>query len=55
NLPVTRILDNLIEMKSNPETDDYRYFDPKILRGSESSLPRNKHPFQEVSRLLKQF
>uniref|UniRef100_A0A8C3ULY7 Sec1 family domain containing 1 n=1 Tax=Catharus ustulatus TaxID=91951 RepID=A0A8C3ULY7_CATUS len=33
NLPVTRILDNLMEMKSNPETDDYRYFDPKMLRG----------------------
>uniref|UniRef100_A0A4W6DHH5 Sec1 family domain-containing protein 1 n=2 Tax=Lates calcarifer TaxID=8187 RepID=A0A4W6DHH5_LATCA len=35
NLPVTRILDNLMEMKSHPETDDYRYFDPKMLRGSE--------------------
>uniref|UniRef100_A0AAY4A566 Sec1 family domain-containing protein 1 n=1 Tax=Denticeps clupeoides TaxID=299321 RepID=A0AAY4A566_9TELE len=33
NLPVTRILDNLMDMKSNPETDDYRYFDPKMLRG----------------------
>uniref|UniRef100_A0A8V5G7R8 Sec1 family domain-containing protein 1 n=1 Tax=Melopsittacus undulatus TaxID=13146 RepID=A0A8V5G7R8_MELUD len=33
NLPVTRILDNLMELKSNPETDDYRYFDPKMLRG----------------------
>ncbi|KAG7231639.1 hypothetical protein INR49_010958, partial [Caranx melampygus] len=29
------------------ETDDYRYFDPKMLRGSESSIPRNKNPFQE--------
>uniref|UniRef100_A0A8K9UN31 Sec1 family domain-containing protein 1 n=1 Tax=Oncorhynchus mykiss TaxID=8022 RepID=A0A8K9UN31_ONCMY len=48
NLPVTRILDNLMEMKSNPETDDYRYFDPKMLRGSESSTPRNKNPFQEA-------
>ncbi|XP_048394225.1 sec1 family domain-containing protein 1 [Stegostoma tigrinum] len=48
NLPVTRILDNLIEMKSHPETDDYRYFDPKMLRGSESSVPRNKNPFQEA-------
>uniref|UniRef100_H0V9L6 Sec1 family domain containing 1 n=1 Tax=Cavia porcellus TaxID=10141 RepID=H0V9L6_CAVPO len=48
NLPVTRILDNLMEMKSNPETDDYRYFDPKMLRGNESSVPRNKNPFQEA-------
>uniref|UniRef100_A0A7N6AV74 Sec1 family domain-containing protein 1 n=1 Tax=Anabas testudineus TaxID=64144 RepID=A0A7N6AV74_ANATE len=31
----------------SPETDDYRYFDPKMLRGSESSIPRNKNPFQE--------
>nr|XP_033808367.1 sec1 family domain-containing protein 1 isoform X2 [Geotrypetes seraphini] len=48
NLPVTRILDSLIEMKSNPETDDYRYFDPKMLRGNDSSVPRNKNPFQEA-------
>ncbi|KAG7523063.1 Sec1 family domain-containing 1 [Solea senegalensis] len=48
NIPVTRILDNLMEMKSHPETDDYRYFDPKMLRGSESSIPRNKNPFQEA-------
>uniref|UniRef100_A0A672LYC7 Sec1 family domain-containing protein 1-like n=1 Tax=Sinocyclocheilus grahami TaxID=75366 RepID=A0A672LYC7_SINGR len=38
NLPVTRILDNLMEMKSNPETDDYRYFDPKMLRGKYQNL-----------------
>lgn len=48
NLPVTRILDNLMEMKSNPETDDYRYFDPKMLRSNDSSVPRNKNPFQEA-------
>ncbi|KAM9787460.1 sec1 family domain-containing protein 1 isoform X1 [Syngnathus typhle] len=47
NLPVTRVLDNLMEMKLHAETDDYRYFDPKMLRGSESSIPRNKNPFQE--------
>ncbi|EHB05342.1 Sec1 family domain-containing protein 1 [Heterocephalus glaber] len=49
NLPVTRILDNLMEMKSNPETDDYRYFDPKMLRGNDSSVPRNKNPLQEAT------
>ncbi|KAM9787461.1 sec1 family domain-containing protein 1 isoform X2 [Syngnathus typhle] len=48
NLPVTRVLDNLMEMKLHAETDDYRYFDPKMLRGSESSIPRNKNPFQEA-------
>ncbi|XP_068109985.1 sec1 family domain-containing protein 1 [Hyperolius riggenbachi] len=48
NLPVTRVLDSLMEVKSNPDTDDYRYFDPKMLRGNDSSVPRNKNPFQEA-------
>ncbi|NWS46203.1 SCFD1 protein, partial [Probosciger aterrimus] len=51
NLPVTRILDNLMEMKSNPETDDYRYFDPKMLRGSDRnnySLLQKKPTFSET-------
>lgn len=30
-LPITRITDALMEAKSNPETDDFRYFDPKLL------------------------
>ena len=30
--PITRIADNLIEQKSSPETDDYRYFDPKLIK-----------------------
>ncbi|XP_053330877.1 sec1 family domain-containing protein 1 [Spea bombifrons] len=48
NLPVTRVVDSLMEVKSNPETDEYRYFDPKMLRGSDSSVPRSKNPFQEA-------
>ncbi|XP_014671139.1 PREDICTED: sec1 family domain-containing protein 1-like [Priapulus caudatus] len=48
-LPVTRIVDALMEMKPNDETDDYRYFDPKMLRASDSSsVPRNKQPYQEA-------
>ncbi|XP_013396330.1 sec1 family domain-containing protein 1 [Lingula anatina] len=47
-LPVTRIADALMEMKSYQETDDYRYFDPKMLRATDSSVPRNKSPFQEA-------
>ncbi len=31
-LPITRITDNLMEQKSSPETDDYRYFDPKLIK-----------------------
>ncbi|XP_078349451.1 sec1 family domain-containing protein 1-like [Oculina patagonica] len=49
NLPVTRIVDGLMDNKSNPETEDYRYFDPKMLRVTDSlSIPRNKTPFSEA-------
>eukprot|EP00794_Sanderia_malayensis_P019795 gene19795-21736_t len=49
NLPVTRIVDALMEHKSNQEAEEYRYFDPKLLRASDhSSVPRNKTPFNEA-------
>ncbi|XP_071833849.1 sec1 family domain-containing protein 1-like [Apostichopus japonicus] len=49
NLPVTRVVDALMELKSDQETDEYRYFDPKLLRSTDSStIPRSKTPFQEA-------
>lgn len=48
DLPVTRIVDQLMELKQSKETEDFRYFDPKILRATESSTPRSKTPFQEA-------
>lgn len=49
NLPVTRVVDALMELKSDQETDEYRYFDPKLLRAVDSSsIPRSKTPFQEA-------
>ncbi|XP_054724938.1 sec1 family domain-containing protein 1-like [Uloborus diversus] len=49
NLPITRIVDSLMEIKSLPETEDYRYFDPKLLRATDSSMvPRNRAPFQDA-------
>lgn len=48
NLPTTRIVDGLMEMKSLQEIEDYRYFDPKLLRSDSSSVPRNKSPYQEA-------
>lgn len=49
NLPVTRIVDELMELKMSQETDDYRYFDPKQLRvGDSSQVPRNRTAFQEA-------
>lgn len=32
NLPVTRIVEQLLEAKSSKVTEDYKYFDPKMLR-----------------------
>jgi len=46
---VTRIVDELMELKSSPETEDYRHFDPKQLRhvdGSQAS--KNRAPFHEA-------
>ncbi|UJR14602.1 hypothetical protein I4U23_001597 [Adineta vaga] len=42
-LPVTKIVDNLMECRSSPETDDYRYFDPKLLRPTDASNSSEEH------------
>lgn len=47
NLPVTRIVDSLVELKSSAEVDGYRYFDPKLARGADSGA-RNKTPYSEA-------
>ena len=49
---MTKVVDALMEVKSSQESDDYRYFDPKLLRATDSnSVPRNRSPFQEVCRI----
>ncbi|XP_033752731.1 sec1 family domain-containing protein 1-like [Pecten maximus] len=48
NLPATRIIDALMEMKTLQDVEDFRYFDPKLLRADASTVPRNKSPFQEA-------
>lgn len=45
-LPITKIVDGLMEIKSMVEIDDYRYFDPKLLRATDNV--RSKTPFQEA-------
>lgn len=47
NLPVTRIVDSIMDQKHSPETEDYRYFDPKMLKPNENT--QQKKTFQEVS------
>ena len=36
-----------MEQKSSPETDDYRYFDPKMVKQNENA--QQKKTFQEVT------
>ncbi|UYV60221.1 SCFD1 [Cordylochernes scorpioides] len=45
NLPITRIVDALMELKSLQEVEDYRYLDPKVFhRGTDMS----RTPFQDA-------
>lgn len=48
NLPVTKITEQLMECRTtNTDIDDYLYFDPKLLRGSDV-CPKNRAPFQDA-------
>ena len=53
NLPVTKIVDELMEIKQGQFNEEYLYFHPKILRGQDN-IPRAKNPFQ-VRKRLKMF
>lgn len=46
NLPVTRIVDHLMEFKNSQEMDEYHYLDPKQLKLTE--IPRNRSAFQDA-------
>ncbi|KAK2717935.1 sec1 family domain-containing protein 1-like [Artemia franciscana] len=46
NLPVTKIVDKLMELKHSVEVDDYRYFDPRLNRAIDKNF-KPKSPFQE--------
>ncbi|CAF1222221.1 unnamed protein product [Rotaria sordida] len=47
-LPVTKIVDNLMECRSSPETDDYRYFDPKLRSTDNTNVVRNRQGFNDA-------
>lgn len=39
-----------MELKPSPETDDYRYFDPKLVRqneGGSGAIPKSRAPYQD--------
>jgi sec1 family domain-containing protein 1 len=44
-LPVTKIADNLMDLKSSPDIDDYRYFDPKLIKNDNIKI---KTPFNDA-------
>jgi len=49
NLPVTKIVDDIMEQKLGKVNDDFKYLDPKILRANDSSqVPRTKTPFNDA-------
>lgn len=47
NLPVTKIVDELMEMRQSNEVEDYYYLDPKQLKRVEQT-PKNRTTFQDV-------
>ncbi|KAL7291506.1 protein sly1 homolog [Trichogramma pretiosum] len=47
NLPVTKIVDELVDMRQSAQTEDYCYFDPKQLKHSDQ-VPKNKTVFQDA-------
>ncbi|KRT80283.1 hypothetical protein AMK59_7355, partial [Oryctes borbonicus] len=46
NLPVTRIVDHLMDFKNSQEMEEYHYLDPKQLKLTD--IPRNRSPFQDA-------
>ena len=37
NLPVTKIVDDIMEQRQGKVNDDFKYLDPKVLRGNDNS------------------
>merc|ERR1712032_691508 len=49
NLPLTKIVDEIMEQKQGKVNEEFKYLDPKILRGQESGqVPRTKTPFADA-------
>jgi len=47
DLPITKIVDDIVEQKSGKFNDDYKYLDPKILRPTDN-IPRMKTTFNDA-------
>ena len=48
NLPLTKIVDDIMEQRQGQFNEEYKYLDPKILRGGDGGqVPRTKTPFND--------
>ncbi|OQV22241.1 Sec1 family domain-containing protein 1 [Hypsibius exemplaris] len=49
DLPITRIVDGLMERKSLTEVEEYRYFDPKAIRAPDpATLAKNRQSYPDA-------
>ena len=49
DLPVTKIVESLMDLKPNSTTQDYLYYDPKVVKGSGTTeVPKNRAPFEQA-------
>ena len=48
NLPVTKIVDSLMDVRTSPQTEHFRYFDPKLLKTNDATATRSRSQFTEV-------
>lgn len=47
NLPLTKATEQLMESRSTPETEEYLYLDPKLLKGGDVA-PKQRAPFHDA-------
>jgi len=47
-LPITKIVDSIMEMKNDFGVDGYHYLDPKLQRKSNQGIPRKNTPYKEA-------
>eukprot|EP00042_Codosiga_hollandica_P046502 m.490133 g.490133 ORF g.490133 m.490133 type:complete len:617 (+) comp57246_c0_seq2:97-1947(+) len=47
DLPVTKIVESLMDLKPIPQTEDYLYFDPRLVKSSGTTeVPKGRAPFE---------
>lgn len=47
NLPLTKTTEQLMESRHTPETEEFLYLDPKLLKGGDVA-PKQRAPFQDA-------